>query len=67
MAFPLCTKVNHAKIAQLVEHDLARFRFNGSRPWQGFSGMAFPFCTKVDHAKIAQLVEHDLAFFRFNG
>ncbi len=42
----------NAKIAQLVEHDLAKVGVAGSSP---------VFRSKSQTAKIAQLVEHDLA------
>ena len=41
---------NHAKIAQLVEHNLAKVRVAGSSP----------VFRSLLNAKVAQLVEHDL-------
>jgi len=55
----LCTAI--AKIAQLVEHDLApkeRTRTDrGKEKWN----KVFRLSTNINIAKIAQLVEHDLA------
>ena len=49
---------NNAKIAQLVEHDLAKVGVAGSSPVFR-SNLEFALVAKI--AKIAQLVEHDLA------
>ena len=49
----------NAKIAQLVEHDLAKVGVAGSSPV--FRSNKEFFQNKIQIAKIAQLVEHDLA------
>ena len=59
--------VTNAKIAQLVEHDLAKVGVAGSSPvfrskkCLEFIEIVSSWHRADNHAKIAQLVEHDLA------
>ncbi len=53
-----------AKVAQLVEHDLAKVGVAGPSPVfrsKEFFYVLFRFQTNRTFAKVAQLVEHDLA------
>ena len=56
----LCTRnqkmIAHAKVAQLVEHDLAKVGVAGPSPVFRSSSLKY-----THFAKVAQLVEHDLA------
>ncbi len=55
--------LSNAKIAQLVEHNLAKVGVAGSSPvFRSKRTMKYAFLTEViQNAKIAQLVEHNLA------
>ena len=56
------TELRNAKIAQLVEHDLAKVGVAGSSPVFRSKSRSGDIKTAITaNAKIAQLVEHDLA------
>ena len=60
------TKAN-AKIAQLVEHNLAKVRVAGSSPVFRSKDIEKVSKPETANAKIAQLVEHNLAKVRVAG